>query len=143
MFTAHSGDHAIDHVVKSPCEATCSQMRGEHVLHLGLPASQPPIDTQTPTEGQQDNSSNTAALCREQSSILITNALIIFRPVERVCRNVTCEYKESNCDIDTEIEKSISTIFVSTTVDNTSREREMLVLDSHVCRQEKKLFFVT
>lgn len=57
-------------------------MRGEHVLHLGLPATQPPIDTQTPSEGQQDNSSNTAALCQEQSSILITNMLIISLPFD-------------------------------------------------------------
>lgn len=61
-------------------------MRGEHVLHLGLPASQPPIDTQAPTEGQQDNSSNTAALCREQRSILITNMSLIFLPYKFTCR---------------------------------------------------------
>ncbi len=138
MFAAHSGDHAIDHVAKSPCEATCSQMRGEHVLHLGLPASQPPIDTQTPTEGQQDNSSNTAALCREQSSILITNALIIFIPKNVFGRNVTCKHKESNCDI--EIEKSISTIFVSTTVDNTSREMKMCL--RFTCLQQEKAVFL-
>ncbi|KAF3699475.1 hypothetical protein EXN66_Car015162 [Channa argus] len=55
-------------------------MKGEHVLHLGLPASQPPIDTKAPTEGQQDNSSNKPTLCPEQSSILITNTLVILLP---------------------------------------------------------------
>lgn len=135
------GNHAIDHVVKSPCEATCSQVRGECVLHLDLPDSQPPIDTQAPTEGQQDNSSNTAAMCREQSSILITKNPHYFPSIQRVCRNVTYKYKDGSNDTDIAIEKSISSVFVSTIVDNTSTEREIFVLDCFHISAGKVFFF--
>lgn len=52
---------------------------------------------------------------------------------------VTNKYKDSD---NVDIEKSISTITVSTAVDSTSRRRKIFALDC-ISAGEKKLFFVT
>lgn len=53
---------------------------------------------------------------------------------------ITNKYKDSN---DVDIDKSISTITVSTAVDSTSRRREIFVLDCVSAGKEKLFFFVT
>lgn len=50
--TVSCGERAIDHAVMSPCEATCSQMRGERVLHRAPPASHRHPDTHWGATGQ-------------------------------------------------------------------------------------------
>lgn len=117
FFTAHS------HLWRS-CHWSC----GEVTLwgHL-FPderrtcpsSSQPPIDTQTPTEGQQDNSSNTAASRAERHTDYCHAHYLFSKSIFAFCYNIDIE---------------------STTVDNSSRERKNICFRLHSRLQDNSIF---
>lgn len=69
---SHCGHHAIDHAVKSPCEAICSQRR-EHVLHpVGLPeAPRPPLRGTGTTHPTQPRCVESSAAYRLPTLIIV------------------------------------------------------------------------